>query len=86
MLISGNVHLLLSSGARMVQAKTKGTARDFTQSQKGVLNSKTRAPGSLTLTSQFVREGVREEVTHEDVPTTSENIMATVYDPGEDTE
>jgi hypothetical protein len=49
MLISGNVYLLLSSGAKMVQIKTKITARDFMPSQKGVLKSKTRAPGSLTL-------------------------------------
>jgi hypothetical protein len=31
-----------------------------------------------------VCEGVRGEVTHEGVPTTSECIMATVYDPGDD--
>jgi hypothetical protein len=49
MLISGNVHLLLSSGAKMVQAKKKGIARYIMPIQKGVLKSKTRAPGSLTL-------------------------------------
>jgi hypothetical protein len=52
--ISGNVHLLLSSGAKMVQAKTNITARDFVPSQKEVLKSRSRSPGSLTLTGQFV--------------------------------
>jgi hypothetical protein len=55
MLISQKVHLLLSSGARMVQAKTKITDKDFIPDQKGGLKSKTRAPGSVTLTGQFVR-------------------------------
>jgi hypothetical protein len=33
-----------------------------------------------------VSEGFQEDVTHEDVPTTSEGIMTTGYHPGEDTE
>jgi hypothetical protein len=33
-----------------------------------------------------VYEGVQGEVTHEGVPTTSECIMVTGYDPGDDNE
>jgi hypothetical protein len=49
MLISGNVHLLLSGGAIMVHAKTRVTAPDFMPRQKGVLKSKTSEQGPLTL-------------------------------------
>jgi hypothetical protein len=80
MLISGNVHLLLSGGARMIQAKTRVTAPDFMPRRRGVLNKGAGAPYPCTA----VCEGVRGEVTHEGVPTASECITSTVYDPGDD--
>jgi hypothetical protein len=83
MLISGNVHLLILGGSKMVQAKTRVSAPDFMPRRRGVLKSKTREQGGA-YPSTAVCEGFRGEVTHDGVRAASEYITATGYDPGDD--
>jgi hypothetical protein len=56
MLISGRAHTQLLKGDRAAQAGTQVTVEDFTPTRRGVLKSKTREQGSLTLALQRARE------------------------------
>jgi hypothetical protein len=56
MMISGKVHLQFLRGARAVQTETQVTVQDFTLERKGVLKSRTREQGALTIALQYVRE------------------------------